>query len=61
MTPARLSALLGVVLLYLLLAAPAAAQDGVQRLEFSYGPVQIAPGQNTIELERNDQRPAVDG
>ena len=44
-----------------MLAGPAAAQDGVQRLEFSYGPVQIAPGQNTIELERNDQRPAVDG
>ena len=57
----RLSAALGVVLFCLALAAPAAAQDGVQHLEFSFGPVKIAPGQNTIELERNDQRPAVDG
>lgn len=52
---------LGVVLLALALAAPASAQDGVQHLKFSYGPVKIAPGQNTIALEPNTQRPAVDG
>jgi hypothetical protein len=56
-----LPAALGVVLLCLALAAPASAQDGVQHLKFSYGPVKIGPGQNTIELERNHQRPAVDG
>ena len=60
MTQPRLLAALG-VLFCLALAAPASAQDGVQQLKFSYGPVKIAPGQNTIALERNDQRPAVDG
>jgi plastocyanin len=58
---ARACAALGVALLFVALAAPAQAQDGVQHLKFSYGPIEIAPGQNTIELERNDQRPAVDG
>jgi plastocyanin len=57
----RAPAALGVLLFCLALAAPASAQDGVQRLKFSYGPVKITPGQNTIALERNDQRPAVDG
>lgn len=58
---ARACAALGAALLCLALAAPARAQDGVQHLKFSYGPIAIAPGHNTIELERNDQRPAVDG
>jgi plastocyanin len=58
---ARARAALGAALLCLALVAPARAQDGVQHLEFSYGPIAVAPGQNTIELERNDQRPAVDG
>jgi plastocyanin len=57
----RLPAALGVLLFCLALASPASAQDGVQRLHFEYGPVKIAPGQNTIALELNDQRPAVDG
>ena len=61
MTAPRLLAALGAALFCLALAAPAHAQDGVQRLKFSYGPVKIAPGQNTIELDRNDRRPAVDG
>jgi len=52
---------LGTLLLTLALAAPAAAQDGVQTLHFEYGPVKIAPGQNTIELEPNDLKPAVNG
>ena len=42
----------------LALAAPAAAQDGVQTLKFQYGPVKITPGQNTIELEPNDAQAA---
>jgi plastocyanin len=54
-------AALGAILTCLAFAAPASAQDGVQRLEFSYGPVKISPGQNTIGLSVNDQRPAVDG
>jgi len=58
---ARARAALVAARLCLALAAPARAQDGVQHLEFSYGPIAVAPGQNTIELERNDQRPAVDG
>jgi plastocyanin len=61
MIPLRACAALGVVLYCLAVAAPAPAQDGVQHLKFSYGPIEVAPGQNTIELERNDQRPAVDG
>jgi hypothetical protein len=54
-------AALGVLLFCLALASPASGQDGVEQLEFSYGPVKIAPGQNTIGLELNDQRPKVDG
>jgi len=61
MTSLRVPAALGAVLCCLALAAPVSAQDGVQRLHFSYGPIEVAPGQNTIALERNDQRPAVDG
>src|SRR5215203_6040189 len=51
---ARACAALGVALLFVALAAPAQAQDGVQHLKFSYGPIEIAPGQNTIELVRKD-------
>ncbi len=58
---ARTLAALGVFLFTLALATPASAQDGVQHLKFSYGPVKITPGQNTIAIERNEQRPAVDG
>ena len=43
------------------LAAPAAAQSGVQTLKFKYGPVKIAPGQNTIEIDENQAKPPVDG
>jgi plastocyanin len=57
----RVVAALGVLLFTLALASPASAQDGVQHLKFAFGPVKIAPGQNTIETELNDQRPAVDG
>ena len=50
----RVSLALGALLMALAaLAAPAAAQDGVQTLHFEYGPVKIAPGQNTIEIEEN--------
>src|SRR5918995_7020845 len=57
-----LRALLGAVLLLLAgLAAPAAAQDGRQTLSYEYGPVRIAPGQNTIAVEENRLKPPVDG
>jgi hypothetical protein len=36
-------------------------QDGIQQLKFSYGPVKISPGRNTIGLALNEQRPKVDG
>jgi len=52
--------LLAAALFTLLLAAPAAAQD-VQTLHYEYGPVEIKPGQNTIELEENALKPAVNG
>jgi plastocyanin len=45
----------------LLPAARAAAQAGEQTLHFEYGPVKVAPGQNTIELESNQLKPPVDG
>ncbi len=57
----RLIAALGVLLFTLALASPASAQDGVQHLKFSYGPIEIAPGQNTIAIGPNDLRPPVDG
>src|SRR5918997_6041890 len=43
----------------LVLAAPASAQE--QTLHFEYGPIKIAPGQNTIEIGENDLKPPVDG
>ena len=59
MSPLR--ALLGALLLLAVLAAPARAQDGVQTLTYEYGPVRIAPGQNTIEIEENQLKPPADG
>ena len=35
--------------------------NGATRMHFVYGPVHIAPGQNSIFVEPNDQRPKVDG
>src|SRR5918995_6031114 len=58
---ARVHIAAGIVLAMLALAAPAAAQDGVQRLHYEYGPVEIAPGQNTIAIEENRLKPPVDG
>src|SRR5215207_4472507 len=58
---ARAQIALGILLGMLALAAPASAQDGVQRLHYEYGPVKIAPGQNTIALEPNLLKPPVDG
>src|SRR5215210_6917182 len=46
------------VVAMLALAAPAAAQE---TLHFEYGPVKIAPGQNTIAIEENAFKPPVDG
>ena len=58
---ARVSIALGIVLGMLALASPASAQDGVQHLHYEYGPIQIAPGQNTISIEENAVKPPVDG
>ena len=58
----RVSLALGALLMALAaLAAPASAQSGVQTLHFKYGPVKIAPGQNTIEIDENQTKPPVDG
>ena len=56
-----LRALLGALLLLAVLAAPAAAQDGVQTLTYEYGPIRITPGQNTIAVEENQLKPPTDG
>src|SRR5215210_1963064 len=58
---ARACLALGTVLGMLALAAPASAQDGVQRLHYEFGPITIAPGQNTISIEANTLKPPVDG
>jgi hypothetical protein len=34
---------------------------GIQHLHFKYGPIDIAPGQNTIEFKGNDIKPQVPG
>ena len=58
----RVPLALGALLMALAaLAAPASAQSGVQTLHFKYGPVKIAPGQNTIEIDENQLKPPVDG
>src|SRR5215208_2378779 len=36
-------------------------RSGVQRLHYEFGPVHIAPGQNTIEFEGNELKPDVPG
>ena len=43
----------------LVLLAPAVAR--AETLSYRYGPVHIAPGQNTIEFEPNQLKPPVDG
>jgi plastocyanin len=43
--------------LFLMLAPAAQAET----LTYRFGPIQVAPGQNTIEFESNALRPAVDG
>ena len=49
--------LLALVVGMLALAAPAAAET----LHYEYGPITIAPGQNTIALEENALKPPVNG
>jgi plastocyanin len=36
-------------------------KPGVQRISYRFGPVKIAPGQNTIEFEGNELKPKVPG
>jgi plastocyanin len=55
---ARVSVALGVLAAVLALASPAAAEE---TLHFAYGPVKIAPGQNTISIDENRFKPPVDG
>jgi len=38
-----------------------AEYPGVQHLQFKYGPIDIAPGQNTIEARGNEMKPVVPG
>ncbi len=59
----RVPLALGALLMaFAVLAVPASAQSGgVQTLRFKYGPVKIAPGQNTIEIDENQLKPPVDG
>jgi plastocyanin len=40
---------------------PADYPGSIQHLHFKYGPIDIAPGQNTIEAEPNKQMPSVPG
>ncbi len=35
--------------------------DGMQKLHYEFGPIDIAPGQNTIEFEPNNLKPKVPG
>ena len=35
--------------------------DGMQKLHYEFGPIEIAPGQNTIEFEPNELKPKVPG
>jgi plastocyanin len=41
--------------------SPPTPEPGVQRILYRFGPVSIAPGQNTIEFEGNELKPAVPG
>jgi hypothetical protein len=45
----------------LVLAAPAAAQQGKQTLRYKVGPFNITPGQNRIDFAPIDAKPQVDG
>src|SRR5205807_2261113 len=38
-----------------------ATYPGIEHLHFKYGPIAIAPGQNTIELRLNENKPQVPG
>ena len=54
----RLAVLFAALLGLLLLPSGAAAQrEGVERLHYEFGPIHIAPGQNTIEFASNDLKP----
>jgi plastocyanin len=42
-------------------ATPPVPYDGVQHLQYRYGPVDIIPGANSIEFEATDLKPSVPG
>src|SRR5215212_8667416 len=41
--------------------APAATYPGLQHLHYKYGPIDIVPGQNTIDFGPNNVKPTVPG
>ena len=70
----RVAVLLGAVFALAVVAAPASAQlprqgiyaraatyPGIEHLHYKFGPIHIQPGQNTIELQPNSQKPTVPG
>ena len=65
MTAARLACMLTCALAALTVAAPAAgakaSPSGVRHLHYRYGPITIQPGQNTIAITADKQRPKVNG
>jgi plastocyanin len=68
MTPARALSIATCVVVALVLVAPAAqakaaqpSPSGVRHLHYAFGPLTIKPGQNTIDLAVNTQRPKVNG
>src|SRR4051794_20900897 len=64
-------ALAGPLAVLILLVAPGGAlamkhsktvgKDGTWHLHYQYGPLHIAPGQNTIEIQVNKLKPSVPG
>ena len=42
-------------------AVPHVEYDGIQKLHYEFGPIEIKPGQNTIEFEPNQLKPQVPG
>ena len=55
----RVSIALGIVLAMFALSAPAYAQDGVQRLHYEFGPIQIAPRLRNVAMGRAVYRAAL--
>ncbi|MEO6496412.1 MAG: hypothetical protein ABIO51_02895, partial [Solirubrobacteraceae bacterium] len=61
MTPARLCILLACLLFGALASPSLAADPGVQRIKYRFGPLHVTPGQNTIDIAPTSLRPKVPG